>query len=152
LIVTTPFYLESGSDIEHDQGEPMNKKATRRKAPADANAEAAKPVPARRKAAAKAKAKAADGKVFDFIGKVESIVVKTGSGGETFQFGLRGRHGLRQTLALGTSDSFALSIMAPIVTAAHATETKIGVRVAPGQGSIPQVIEVASRPKLAKGS
>lgn len=103
-------------------------------------------------AKAKTRAKGSTGSGFDFIGKVESIVVKTGAGGESFEFGLRGRHGLRQTLALGTSDSFALNIMAPIVTAAHATESKIGVRVAPGHGSIPQVIEVASRPRLGKDS
>ncbi len=49
---------------------------------------------------------------FDFIGKVESLVVKGGSNAEVFEFGLRGRHGSRQTFRLKTSDSFSLNIIA----------------------------------------
>jgi hypothetical protein len=69
---------------------------------------------------------------------------------ETFEFGLRGRHGLRQTFRLNTSDSFSLNIIAPIVTAAHANEAKIGVRAVADEGGVHYVTEVASRPKLGK--
>lgn len=141
------------------QGKQMNKKSKAEAKPAEALTgkpkRTRKPAPGKAKVTARAKAnvktKEAPAKLFDFIGKVESIVVKSEAGAETFEFGLRGRHGLRQTLALGTSDAFALNIMAPIVTAAHASDTKIGVRVAPREGGIPQVVEVASRPKLGKG-
>ena len=84
------------------------------------------------------------------MGKVESIVVKSGGEAGSFEFGLRGRHGARQTFRLRTSDSFSLAIIAPIVTAAHANEAKIGVRVAQAEDSGIYVVEVASRPKLGK--
>lgn len=104
------------------------------------------------KSSSKSKTKAAkpphDG--FDFVGKVESLVVKGGSTGEVFEFGLRGRHGSRQVFRLRTSDSFSLTIIAPIVTAAHATESKIGVRALADEGGTHYVTEVASRPKLGK--
>lgn len=94
--------------------------------------------------------KPAEVKHFDFVGKVESIVVKSGGDSDVFEFGLRGRHGSRQTFRLKTSESFVLNVMAPIVTSAHATEAKIGVRITPVEGGIPYVVEVASRPKLLK--
>ena len=89
---------------------------------------------------------------FDFIGKVESLVVKGTSRAEVFEFGLRGRHGSRQTFRLKTSDSFSLTVIAPIVMAAHASEAKIGVRAMADEGGIAYVTEVASRPKLGKAS
>jgi hypothetical protein len=87
---------------------------------------------------------------FDFVGRVESLAVRGGASLETFEFGLRGRHGLRQTFRLNTSDSFSLNIIAPIVTAAHANEAKIGVRAVADEGGVHYVTEVASRPKLGK--
>lgn len=87
---------------------------------------------------------------FDFIGKVESIAVSGAAGSETFVFGLRGRRGARQTFRLETAENFALSIMAPLVTAAHATGAKIGVRVREHGTIMPLVIEVESRPHLGK--
>jgi hypothetical protein len=105
--------------------------------------------PARARAKTK-KTKTSDAGGYDFVGKVESIVVRGGGDAGAFEFGLRGRHGARQAFKLRTSDSFALAIMAPIVTAAHATETKIGVRVAPAEAGEHYVVEVASRPKLRK--
>jgi hypothetical protein len=87
---------------------------------------------------------------FDFVGKVESLVVKGASDAAVFEFGLRARHGLRKTFRLRTSDSFSLSTIAPVVTAAHAKEAKIGVRAVADEGGILYVTEVASRPKLRK--
>jgi hypothetical protein len=104
----------------------------------------------RNKENAKTKAEKTPREHFDFIGKVESLVVKGGSNAGVFEFGLRGRHGSRQTFRLKTDDSFSLNIIAPVVTAAHAREAKIGVRVATDEGGIQYVTEVASRPKLGK--
>lgn len=103
-------------------------------------------------AAAKAAADKTALKGFDFIGKVESISVKAGPDGEVFEFGIRGRHGLRQRLQLQLSTHPARTIMASVVTAAHAAETKIGVRVASTEGGIPGIVEVVSRPKLGRGT
>ena len=83
---------------------------------------------------------------FDFIGKVESIRVVNGPEQPLFAFGLRGRNGVRRSFHIAATESFALHIMALIVTAAHAAETKIGVRV--GEGD--EVGEVQSRPRLGK--
>jgi hypothetical protein len=113
-------------------------------------AKTAKTRPARKPARAKAKTKPSDAHGYDFVGKVESIVVRGGGEASAFEFGLRGRHGARQTFRLRASDGFALTVMAPIVTAAHATESKIGVRVAPAETGELYVLEVASRPKLRK--
>jgi hypothetical protein len=104
------------------------------------------------RSAIKAKASKTKPGGFDFIGKVESLVVKGGSSDAVFEFGLRGRHGSRQTFRLKTSDSFSLNIVAPIVTAAHANDAKIGVRVLPEVSDVPYVMEVAIRPKLGKES
>jgi hypothetical protein len=124
----------------------MSKKAKVEDAPADTKVKARK----RKPASLTPKAKPVPPNSFDFIGKVEGIVVKSGADAEVFEFNLRGRDGARQTFRLKASDSFALNIMASIVTAAHATEAKIGVRIAPQEGGIPYVIEVASRPRLGK--
>jgi hypothetical protein len=95
-----------------------------------------------------AKTKAAKTPDFDFIGKVESIRVQNAPGQPLFTFGLKGRSGVRRSFQITTTDSFALNIMAPIVTAAHVAETKIGVRVGAGD----EVVEVQSRPRLGKNS
>jgi hypothetical protein len=127
-----------------------------KKVKSDATAEEKKAPAARkplgRKAKAPAKLKEVKAKPFDFVGRVESIAAKSGSSGETFEFGLRGRRGVRQTLKLETSDSFSLSIMAPIVTAAHATGAKIGVKVKEPGTAVPQVVAVESRPHLKRDS
>jgi hypothetical protein len=127
----------------------VKKKPTTDAAAADAPP-AQKQKPAPRKGKVSRKAKDAEVSSFDFIGRVDSIVAKTGSNGGTFEFGLRGRQGLRQTLKLDTSDGFALSIMAPIVTAAHATGAKIGVRILEQGTAVPLVIAVESRPHLKR--
>ena len=92
------------------------------------------------------KAKAAKTSDFDFIGKVESIRVNNAPGQPLFTFGLKGRNGVRRSFQITSTEGFALHIMAPIITAAHAAETKIGVRV--GDGG--DVVEVQSRPRLGK--
>lgn len=93
-----------------------------------------------------AKTKAAKTPEFDFVGKVESIRVQTASGQPPFTFGLKGRNGVRRSFQLTAADSFALNIMAAIVTAAHASDVKVGVRV----GAADEVVEVQSRPRLGK--
>jgi len=95
-----------------------------------------------------AKTKAAKTPDFDFVGKVESIRVQNVSGQPLFTFGLKGRSGVRRSFQITATDSFALNIMAPVVMAAHAAETKIGVRVGDGD----EVVEVQSRPRLGKSS
>jgi hypothetical protein len=97
-----------------------------------------------------AKESAPEAPRFDFIGKVESIAVSGAAGSETFAFGLRGRRGARQTFRLETAEKFALNVMAPLVTAAHATGAKIGVRVREHGTNMPVVLEVESRPHLGK--
>jgi hypothetical protein len=124
----------------------MSKNKAKEAVPADKPARPSRKKPARKAA----RGKPADIRRFDFVGKVESIVVTTGGEADVFEFGLRGRQGARQTFRLKTSESFALNVMAPIVTSAHATEAKIGVRIAPVEGGVPYVVEVASRPKLLK--
>jgi hypothetical protein len=113
-------------------------------------AKAAKTRPAEKPARARAKTKTSDAHGYDFVGRVESIIVRGGGEAEAFEFCLRGRHGARQTFRLRATDNFALAVMAPIVTAAHATEAKIGVRVVPAVTGELYVVEVASRPKLRK--
>ena len=93
-----------------------------------------------------AKTKAAKTPDFDFVGKVESIRVQNAPGQPLFTFGLKGRGGVRRSFQITATDSFALNIMAPVVMAAHAAETKIGVRVGTGD----EVVEVQSRPRLGK--
>jgi hypothetical protein len=128
----------------------MSKKSTEETLAAELPAKTSKTKPARKPAGAKAKPKEAGANGFDFVGKVESIVVRGGGEAGAFEFGLRSRHGARQTFRLKASDSFALAVMVPIVTAAHTTEAKIGVRVATAEAGEPYVVEVASRPKLRK--
>lgn len=127
----------------------MGNKSGKETAAAEPPAKAAKARTARKPARTGAKVKTG-GTGFDFVGKVESIFVRGGGEAGAFEFGLRGRHGARQTFRLRASDNFALSVMAPIVTAAHATEAKIGVRTAPAEAGEPYVVEVTSRPKLRK--
>lgn len=111
------------------------------------------------KAKAKAKAKPSRAKTekpprpahdFDFVGKVESIKVKSGAGAEGFEFGLRGRHGKRKNFRFDAADPFAMNAMSHLVLAAHAGETKIGIRTAAEVDGILIVRELESRPKLGK--
>jgi len=87
---------------------------------------------------------------FDFVGKVESLLVKSGSGAEGFAFGLRGRHGKRQSFRLDPTDQFAMNAMAHLVLAAHASDTKIGVRTGPEVEGILIVRELECRPRIGK--
>lgn len=87
---------------------------------------------------------------FDFIGKVETLLVKGGAGAAGFEFGLRGRHGKRRNFRLDAADPFTMNAMAHLVLAAHASEAKIGVRTGAEQEGVPLVTELASRPKLGK--
>ena len=119
---------------------------------------------AKEKAKAKVKGKAAAPKrdkpakppkpapEFDFIGKVESLRVKSGAGPEGFEFGLRGRHGKRRSFRFDTADAFAMNAMAHLVLAAHASETKIGVKTGAEVEGVLVVRELESRPKLGKGA
>jgi hypothetical protein len=111
------------------------------------------------KAKAKAKAKPSRAKTekpprpahdFDFVGQVESIKVKSGAGAEGFEFGLRGRHGKRKNFRFDAADPFAMNAMSHLVLAAHAGETKIGIRTAAEVDGILIVRELESRPKLGK--
>lgn len=103
--------------------------------------------PGRSKAAAKAKPQEEG---FDFVGKVESLRVKSGGAADAFAFGLRGRGGKRRSFRLDGSDPIALNAMAQILVAAHASEAKIGVRAEAGEGTS-VVRELECRPKLGKG-
>ena len=119
---------------------------------------------AKEKAKAKVKGKAAAPKrdkpakppkpapEFDFIGKVESLRVKSGAGPEGFEFGLRGRHGKRRSFRFDTADAFAMNAMAHLVLAAHASETKIGVKTGAEVEGVLVVRDLESRPKLGKGA
>lgn len=88
---------------------------------------------------------------FDFVGKVESLRVKSGAGAEGFEFGLKGRHGKRKHFRFDTADAFAMNAMAHLVLAAHASETKIGVRTGVEVEGVLIVRELESRPKIGKG-
>ena len=46
---------------------------------------------------------------------------------------------------------FVMGAMAQIVLAAHAGDSRIGVRIAAGGDAIPQVTELESHPKMGKG-
>mgnify|MGYP000564766136 CR=1 FL=1 len=87
---------------------------------------------------------------FDFIGKVESLLVKSGAGAEGFAFGLRGRHGKRRNFRFDSGDAFAMNAMAHLVLAAHASDSKIGVRTGSEVDGVLIVRELESRPKLGK--
>lgn len=89
---------------------------------------------------------------FDFIGKVESLRVASGVGAEGFQFGLRGRHGRRKIFRFDTADAFAMNAMAHLVLAAHASDTKVGVRTGGEVEGVLVVRELESRPKIGKGA
>lgn len=87
---------------------------------------------------------------FDFIGKVERLLVKSGLGAEGLEFGLRGRHGKRRTFRLDPADAFALNAMAHLVLAAHASETKLGVRTGAEVEGVLMVRELESRPRKSR--
>ena len=87
---------------------------------------------------------------FDFVGKVESLRVKSGAGAEGFAFGLKGRHGKRRTFRFDAADAFAMNAMAHLVLAAHACETKIGVRTGAEVEGVLIVRELESRPRIGK--
>lgn len=89
---------------------------------------------------------------FDFVGKVESLRVKSGAGAEGFEFQLRGRHGKRKSFRFDPADAFAMHAMAHLVLAAHASETKIGIRTSAEVEGLLIVRELESRPKLGKGA
>lgn len=130
----------------------LSKKAKEEATGAELLTKASKPKAAKTKSSAKTKPKGNATSGFDFVGKVESIAVNSNGEAGSFEFGLRTRHGTRQTLRLRTSDTFALTVMAPIVTAAHATQAKIGVRISPADAGQIYVVEVASQPKLGKSA
>lgn len=88
---------------------------------------------------------------FDFVGKVESLRVKSNAGAEGFQFGLKGRHGKRRTFRFDAADAFAMNAMAHLVLAAHASETKIGVRTGAEVDGVLVVREIETHPKIGKG-
>ncbi len=87
---------------------------------------------------------------FDFVGKVDSLRVTSGAGPEGFAFGLRGRHGKRRSFRFDTADAFAMNAMAHLVLAAHASDTKIGVRTGSEVDGVLIVRELESRPKIGK--
>ena len=88
---------------------------------------------------------------FDFVGKVESLRVKSGAGAEGFAFGLKGRHGKRRTFRFDPADALAMNAMAHLVLAAHASETKIGVRTGAEVEGVLVVREIETHPKIGKG-
>lgn len=94
--------------------------------------------------------KPADAHDFDFVGKVESLLVKSGAGPEGFVFGLKGRHGKRGRFRLDPADAFAMNAMAHLVLAARASETKIGVRVGPEAEGLLTVRELEIYPKIGR--
>lgn len=87
---------------------------------------------------------------FDFVGKVDSLRVRSGAGAEGFEFGLRGRHGKRRHFRFDTTDAFAMNAMAHLVLAAHANDSKLGIRTADEVDGIFIVRDIESRPKLGK--
>ncbi|MFO1131984.1 MAG: hypothetical protein U1E16_08245 [Hyphomicrobiales bacterium] len=87
---------------------------------------------------------------FDFVGKVESLLVKSGAGPEGFVFGLKGRHGKRGRFRLDPADAFAMNAMAHLVLAARASETKIGVRVGDEAEGVLTVRELEIHPKIGR--
>lgn len=90
--------------------------------------------------------------VFDFVGKVESLRVKSGAGAEGFEFGLKGRHGKRRIFRFDAADAFAMNAMAHLVLAAHASETKIGVRTGAEVEGVLIVRELETRPRIGKNA
>ena len=118
----------------------------------------AKKAKAKRKTKAKSKVKAPRAKAekpakpegFDFVGKVESLRVKSGAGAEGFEFGLKGRHGKRRTFRFDATDAFAMNAMAHLVMAAHASDTKIGIRTGAEVEGVLTVRELESRPRIGK--
>lgn len=82
---------------------------------------------------------------FDFVGRVESLRVRSGTGPEGFEFGLKGRHGKRRAFRLDATDAFAMNVMTHLVLAAHANETKIGIRTGAEVKGVLIVREIETR-------
>lgn len=117
----------------------------------DKNKQKAKPKAKANAKAPRAKAeKFAKPDGFDFVGKVESLRVKSGAGAEGFEFGLKGRHGKRRTFRFDAADVFAMNAMAHLVLAAHASDTKVGVRTGAEVEGVRIVHELESRPRIGK--
>lgn len=137
--------------IDTDQAAEVPKSKARPRA--QTKAKSAKKAEAKPRAARAKTAKPAaePAEKFDFIGKVETLLVKGGAGAAGFEFGLRGRHGKRRSFRLDAADPFTMNAMAHLVLAAHTSETKIGVRTGAEAEGVLLVTELASRPKLGKG-
>lgn len=120
-------------------------KTPKTKTKAKAKAKVKKPKSARAKAA-----KPEPAHDFDFVGKVESLLVKSGTGPQGFEFGLRGRHGKRGRFRLDPADAFAMNVMAHLVLAARASESKIGVRSGAGDDGVRTVRELEIYPKIGR--
>ena len=87
---------------------------------------------------------------FDFVGKVETLRVRSGGGAESFEFGLKGRHGKRKHFRFDAADAFAMNAMAHLVLTAHASDARIGVRTGAEVAGVLVVRELESRPGLGK--
>lgn len=137
---------ESAETVVITAGKPgkKSKKKAAGKTGGKAKAKAAKP------ARAKTDKPAKPGHDFDFVGKVESLAVKSGAGPDGFTFSLRGRHGKRRSFRFDTGDGFAMNAMAHLVLAAHAGGTRLGVRTGAEADGVFIVRELESRPKLGK--
>lgn len=88
---------------------------------------------------------------FDFIGRVESIRVTSGSSAPEFEFSLHGRKSSHQLFRLNGELGAAVMVMAQVVISAHDKNAKIGVRCKKGGDGLPVAAEIIWRPKLAKG-
>lgn len=91
-----------------------------------------------------------DADAFDFVGKVESLSVRSGAGPEGFAFSLRGRHGKRCSFRFDATDAFAANAMAHLVLAAHACGAKLGVRTAAEVDGALIIRQLESRHKFGK--
>ena len=91
-----------------------------------------------------------DADAFDFVGKVESLSVRSGAGPEGFVFSLRGRHSKRHSFRLDPADAFAMNAMAHLVLAAYAGDAKLGVRTTGEVGGALIVCQLESRHKFGK--
>lgn len=87
---------------------------------------------------------------FDFVGKVDSLSVRSGAGPEGFAFSLRGRHGKRRTFRFDPADAFAMNAMAHMVLAAHSGGAKLGVRTGAEVDGVLIVRDLETRHKLGK--
>ncbi|MCA3560325.1 MAG: hypothetical protein IOC82_04765 [Aestuariivirga sp.] len=139
---------ETIATVEVAAETPAKKAKTKDKSKAE---DGAKPKVKAKAQRAKAEKPARPDREFDFVGKVESLRVKSGAGAEGFEFGLRGRRGKRRGFRFDSADSFAANAMALLVLAAHASGSRIGVRTAGELEGVLIVRELESRPKMGKG-